>query len=380
MPSNPPPPSSITAVTRRLSPPAGVVMAGFFVCSLATCLWAMGTGKIEFMPKSPSLEEVFDGRAIQPFAKSLSNAAAPEYAARLERALTWLTLGDTGDRVRPGCPGWLFLGDELKVHRHADANARAKLEAVQTVQAALAQRGIQLLVGVVPDKSRIVANQLCGIARPASFAGRIADWTGALQAAGIPAIDLTATLQPLGEKAYMRNDSHWSEAGAAAAAQAVAAQVAALGIQATPSRSVTAVLGEPERGPSDLVRLAGLDWLPASLQPEEERFARSRFEVDESADAGELGEDDLFGDSGLPNVALIGTSFSRNGNFAGFLERALGASIGNFSKEGGEFSGAANDYFPGPAFRETPPALVIWEVTERDLQAPWAGEIALQPK
>ena len=76
-------------------------------------------------------------------------------------------------------------------------------------------------------------------------------------------------------------------------------------------------------------------------------------------------------------VALIGTSFSRNSNFVPFLEQALGASLGNFAKDGGEFSGAAKDYFASPAFRETPPQLLIWEIPERDLQSPYRDDIAL---
>jgi alginate O-acetyltransferase complex protein AlgJ len=85
--------------------------------------------------------------------------------------------------------------------------------------------------------------------------------------------------------------------------------------------------------------------------------------------------DDLFGDDNLPNVALIGTSFSRNSNFAGFLQQALGAPIGNFGKDGGEFSGGANGYFNNPAFKQTPPKLVIWEIPERDLQTPYSEVI-----
>jgi len=80
---------------------------------------------------------------------------------------------------------------------------------------------------------------------------------------------------------------------------------------------------------------------------------------------------------GAPNVALIGTSFSRNSNFVAFLEQALGASLGNFAKDGGEFSGAARDYFASPAFRETPPQLLIWEIPERDLQSPYKDDIEL---
>ena len=97
------------------------------------------------------------------------------------------------------------------------------------------------------------------------------------------------------------------------------------------------------------------------------------------SDAGD-NLDDLFGDDNLPNVALIGTSFSRNSSFVGFLQRALSAPVGNFAKDGGEFSGAAKAYFDSPAFRQTPPQLVIWEIPERDLQTPYAGDVQLPPR
>jgi alginate O-acetyltransferase complex protein AlgJ len=87
-------------------------------------------------------------------------------------------------------------------------------------------------------------------------------------------------------------------------------------------------------------------------------------------------EADLFGDADLPNTALIGTSFSRNSNFAGFLQQALGAPVGNFAKDGGAFSGAANSYLNNPASKETPPKQIIWEIPERDLQSAYVDPIA----
>jgi alginate O-acetyltransferase complex protein AlgJ len=93
-----------------------------------------------------------------------------------------------------------------------------------------------------------------------------------------------------------------------------------------------------------------------------------------------LAEDDLFGDSQLPNVAVIGTSFSRNSNFMPFLEQAVGASVGNFALDGGAFSGAAKAYFASSAFKQTPPKLIVWEIPERDLQAPYVDDIVLPAK
>lgn len=379
LPSSPAsvPPSTVEI---KLSPIAGIVFVAFLVSGLASCLWAIVNGRIDLLPFTPDWEQFADGELTHRIAEDLSNAAVPEGAARLERAATWLTLGDTGDRVRPGCPGWLFLADELKVHAQAEANAQRKAQVVADIDRQLAQRGIELLVVVVPDKSRIAADQLCGVARPASFAGRIDAWQAMVQGNGVPLLNLAPVLQPLGSDGYLRTDSHWNEAGAAAAAKAVATQVAELGIEATPAKTVTTRQADEAVRPGDLVRLAGLDWLPAPLQPTQERLRETRFEEIAAAPSDDLGLDDLFGDSNLPNVALIGTSFSRNSNFVGFLEQALGASIGNFAKDGGEFSGAASDYFPGTAFQQTPPALVIWEIPERDLQSPRLDAISLEAK
>jgi alginate O-acetyltransferase complex protein AlgJ len=81
--------------------------------------------------------------------------------------------------------------------------------------------------------------------------------------------------------------------------------------------------------------------------------------------------DDLFGDAGLPNTALIGSSFSRNSNFVSFLEYSLHARIGNFALDGGGFSKSAQAYFASAAFKDTPPRLIVWEVPERVLEETW---------
>jgi alginate O-acetyltransferase complex protein AlgJ len=374
-PSTGPTPPSATAL--RSSRLAGGVLATFLGAGLLSCGWLLASGTLQLMPGKPvSNGEVLHGEITHRIAKELAKAPLPEYAARLERGGSWLLLGDTGPRVRQGCEQWLFISDELKINRHAQDNAHAKASEVVALRDALKARGIQLLVTVVPDKSRVAASQLCGLARPASLAQRATDWAGQLQAAGVPVLDLSSALQPLGANAFLRLDTHWSEDGARAAAQAVAAKVASLGIQATPTRSFDIARQAAAPRPGDLVRLAGLDWLAPALQPAQEWIQAST--ITEHAQEAE-GLDDLFGDDNLPNVALIGTSFSRNSNFAGFLQNALKAPVGNFAKDGGEFSGAAHAYFASTAFVQTPPKLVIWEIPERDLQTPPGIPIALKP-
>jgi alginate O-acetyltransferase complex protein AlgJ len=365
----PTPPNELSA---RVSKVAGVVFVAFLALGFVSCTWLLLSGKVEMLPAKLTREAMLEGDVTHKIAKQLSKAAVPERAAELERGASWLMLRDTGPRVRSGCPGWLFLTDEMRINRHAQANAATKAGVVHQIQQRLAKRDIALLVAVVPDKSRIASVQLCELRRPAMLRDRVVLWVDGLKKAGVAVVDLAPTLQPLGDAAYLRTDTHWSETGSAAAARALARQVQVMGISATPHKDFEVKIQDQARRPGDLVRLAGLEWLPEAWQPLPETVATTQIseKASEAQDGGDNLED-LFGDDNLPNVALIGTSFSRNSNFAGFLQQALGAPIGNFGKDGGEFSGGANGYFNNPAFKQTPPKLVIWEIPERDLQTPY---------
>ncbi len=356
----------------RASKIAGAALIGVLAAGLISCGLLLASGKVELLPANLTRDALAHGELTHKIAKQLSQASFPEQAANLERAGSWLLLRDTGPRVRTGCGDWLFLTDELKVNRHAQGNADIKAKAVADLQQRLRGQGITLLVAIVPDKSRIAAGRLCGLERPAMLAQRAVAWTTALKQAGVPVVNLAPALQPLGAAAYLRTDTHWSEVGARAAAQSIAQAVQALHIRATPHKDFEARTDAAALRPGDLVRLAGIDWLPLSWQPAPEMVSATQV-VERQGDAQEGSDDldDLFGDDNLPNVALIGTSFSRNSNFVGFLQMALGAPVGNFARDGGEFSGGANQYFNNPAFRQTPPKLVIWEIPERDLQTPY---------
>lgn len=362
-------PTPPTELAVRTSPLAGWVLVPFLAAGLLSCAWLMIKGPVSVVPAKVDRDGLLHGDITHRFAKELAKAPMAIQAANLERGASWLVLNDTGPRVRQGCPGWLFLADELAINRHAQDNARTKAQAVIGIQQQLAKKGIELQVVVVPDKTRIAATERCGLYRPAMLDGRIRKWTAQLHSAGVQVLDLTDTLQPLGPQAFLRTDTHWSETGSRAGAQALAHRIAQRGIQATPAQAFDITQAPLANRPGDLVRLAGLDWLPQHWQPTGEQVAASS--AHENGPAASSDPNDLFGDAGLPNVALIGTSFSRNSNFVGFLQAALKAPIGNFSKDGGEFSGAAKAYFDSPAFKQTPPKLLIWEIPERDLQTPY---------
>ncbi|MFA6970386.1 MAG: hypothetical protein WC208_03190 [Gallionella sp.] len=283
---------------------------------------------------------------------------------QIERGLQWNLTGDWGPSVRGGCDNWLFLADELEVYPGRNTVAEFRMTVASQLASRLHDRGIKLIVAVVPDKTRIESAHLCGLKRSALFDNRIVSWLDGLNTHGIETLDLTVTLAAMQGERYYHTDTHWNEAGAKGAAQAVADKLVALKwASVTDGGAVTLNPARIERS-GDLVRLASLDALPAFLRPKTELAQVTK--VPPIA----VVSDDLFGDAGLPSIALIGTSYSRNSNFVPFLEHSLGEPVANLAKDGGDFAGAAIAYFGGATFRSNPPKIVIWEVPERVIEAP----------
>lgn len=386
-------PGSAVAASRAATPHglAGACFLLMLVAGLVSNGVGWLAGQLKLADPAPGWRQLMAAEPMQQLAKAMSDAPLPQAAAALERGLSWLALRDLGPRVREGQRDWLFLADEFTPHTHGQVHASERAQQVVQVQQGLARQGIGLLVVVVPDKSRIAAAHLAKQFRPAGFTDRVTDWTRQLTASGVEVIDLSAALAGLQQTngaAFLRTDSHWTEQGAQVAAAAVALKLDALGAVAKPAQVVLIAEHQqlPRRG--DLLRLAGIDGLPAALLPAAETVQHSRFVVGPGAVTIKPGpgNDDLFGDADLPTLALIGTSFSRTSQFVPFLEHQLQAKVANFARDGGDFSGAARAYFSSPAFKQTPPKWVIWEIPERVLamgrdhdQLEWAGDKASNP-
>ena len=279
-------------------------------------------------------------------------------------ALRWRLFGSGGPQVAVGCDDWLYLMEELRPWPGAAQAMAARADGLRRVAAALAERGIALQVALVPDKARVQAGTRCGVPYSAQAQARLAAFKALL--GGLPVLDLAPALAAAAVPAFYRTDTHWNESGAALAARAV---VAAL--QAAPKRDrAFATAGGPEADRAgDLLRLMSLEDVPDlafKLRPLPDRERpEATTQTEGPAEAG-----GLLDDAPAPEVALLGSSFSLNGNFHGRLQEALGASVGQFGQAGGAFWGAARDYFRSPAFAESPPKLVIWEFPERVVGQP----------
>lgn len=311
------------------------------------------------------------------------NLPAREALIGWANGLRYRLLGGAGDQVRLGRDGWLFSTEELQFQEQAVQAQKARMAILTQAQKALVARRVQLLVVLVPDKARVLAGQTAQGRYPAWNAARYPQALAALRAAGVPVVDLWPVLQSAADQPalYYRTDTHWNQLGAERAAQAVAQAVRQLAPDLPTAQFVTTQQPEAERV-GDLLRMMGLQAMPGALRPAPEREAPAQTLAQPRAGAPAGGLLDapagaaapsLLGDgagAGGPAVALVGSSYSRRGNFDGYLAQALGAEVLNMAKDGGGFIQAMAAYVADQAFKTQAPRVLIWEIPERVLSAP----------
>ena len=359
----------------------GIAMAAILGAGLASSFYALLNKGAELTAAGVTWGKFVNGETTaginhflqkqNPFGDALVTA---------DRVINWVTVGDLGSRVRQGCPGWLFLTDELMLHRGAEANFAQRIKLVRQAADFLNRRNVSLAVVPVPDKSRVEAQHLCGLERPAVLADRFARMSAAFNDAGIRTVDLLSPLAALDGERYYRTDTHWNERGAKVSAEAIAAGLRQAGIAPSQQAEFRVKTEPPRERVGDLIRLAGLDRVPLPLRPTGDTEAATVIEQGATAEVG------ILDDVAAPETVLLGTSYSRRANFAGFLGMALGAPVENLAQDGGGMASAAMAYFDKTAFAETPPRLVIWEIPERFLDEPlaaadaaWAEGLAARP-
>lgn len=289
--------------------------------------------------------------------------------------------GGTGEQVRLGQDGWLFLTDELRFNADGATYLNARAALLGAAGHRLGLKGVTLVVALVPDKARVYASKLANGRYPESNRSRYKDALQAMRSHNVVVVDLLTPLA-LGaaqSDVYYRSDTHWNQRGAQIAANAVALTVHSLGVAFETSTFSSANTSGPVERAGDLIRLMGLDRVPAALRPAgdaETPVATHQNSIDSPAG--------LFGDAVVP-VALTGTSYSWRGNFHGFLQQALAAKVLNTAKDGGGFLQAASAYLTDESFRASQPKILIWEVPERflytklDGEDQWLSKVGLRP-
>jgi alginate O-acetyltransferase complex protein AlgJ len=288
-------------------------------------------------------------------------AAAPsseEVDGLLNGVLLRLT-GDRGPQTRLGCPGWLFLAEEILEVKQGDANLAQRAQLAHALADDLRQRGIALVTLPVPDKVAQARAQSCGLAVAAQARARADVWR---QVSGPLALNQVDLLPDWPAPGYWRTDTHWDRIGARFAAERVAESVRPL---AGPSdaKVTLAVADRMQPRPGDLLHLAGLTAQTAALfglPPDQERPAYS--EVDSGGG--------LLDVAPAPDVLLAGSSYSLNSGFIDYLQYALLRPVAQQSLQGGGFAGALLDALKHHPQRLQGVKVVIWEWPLRSLTQP----------
>lgn len=262
-----------------------------------------------------------------------------------------------------GTDGWLFTGEEVAFYEDAAAEAARKLRFVDQVQEELAARNVALVVALIPDKSRVYA-EFVGRPLPSYTRRRYEAFRRALTAKGVLAPDLLTPLlnAKTDAQVYLRTDTHWTPAGAEVVADTLAQTLAAADVSGLFGTEYQTQTTGQKFYKGDLLNFLPLGALQSRLGPPPDRLEARQTRAVSGAGGG------LFGAQTVP-VTLVGTSYSANlnWNFAGALQKSLGADVLNLATEGRGPLPPMREYLESHELRDTPPALVVWEIPERYL-------------
>ncbi len=340
---------------------AAAVWATLLAAGFGWGMWSLGHADVRQDIARPAAW--LDGTAGAALNRSLRLPAQ----AGLETAgaaARYRLLGDLGDQAALGCPQWMFYRDGLRPQPGVAAGVLdARLRLMRHWSQQLRAQHIRLLVVVVPDKSRIEARHLCGLAASAPMRGRLDAWRDALRGDGVPFVDLRDALAGRADPMFFRTDVHMTPAGARIAADAVARAALPLldGARGEQTFSIGRP-GTPAPRMGDLIELSGLRHAPDGWRPALDRVAPQTI--------APLRAGGLLDDAPPVDVMLAGSSNGRRSNFAPWLGDGLGREVWNVSVDGGQFAGALLSALRQRA--SWPPALrlVIWEFSEYALSLP----------
>ena len=286
---------------------------------------------------------------------------------------------DGGEKTLLGRDGWLFYrpGVRYATDRTTLAEAAAVDQAQQAIVAfrdALAQRDIQLLVVIAPNKETVYPDMLSAQASELETfcnpqTSRLCE---RLHAAGVEVVDLSgifcfhreAIASEKGQDLYLAQDSHWSPAGVEFAARVIAELIEMLE-WVTPGHTKYARQSITTERLGDLVRMLQIPQLESTI-PAERIECRQVMD----ADGKPIRLDD-------PNaeVLVLGDSFLRiyeqdepgSAGFASQLAHELRRPVAALINDGGGTTLVRQELYRRPELLRNK-RVVVWEFVERDIR------------
>ncbi len=311
-------------------------------------------------------EELLVGKAAAAFEDAYEDGlVVRDYAVHLWGAIKYVAFKTGNDGVVIGKDGWYFTDEEYKTIADASKEESAKLEKIEQVRDYLASHGIELMVALLPAKSRMY-EEMTRHPHPGYRNDLYSRFRKELLARGVVTPDVYRSFREAksGTQLFMRTDTHWTPQGAFIAAQALAdAFQRACGGLKLPSSSFVTEEGKPATHEGDLLRFIPTGGFKHWVGPHAETYTPliTNAAGDVQADASAL-----FGGQDIP-VALVGTSYSQQEqwNFDGSLRTALSADVVNTASEGKGPLDPMAKFLKDTDLSNSTLKLVIWEIPER---------------
>ncbi|WP_194790450.1 alginate O-acetyltransferase AlgX-related protein [Pseudomonas sp. UFMG81] len=265
---------------------------------------------------------------------------------------------DDSSIVLRGNDGWLFPGWGSLTEVDG-RGIEASTALIKDAQQALAARGVQLQVLVLPDKTRFYQDKLpAGKALSAPVQQRYQTILASLRKAGISAIDDEAVLRQVkagGQEVFYRTDQHWTQAAADATAVATAAQA---------KRDVPTLKGNAGSGMvlgSEFKERRYGDLAERFLTPEQRKqTGRETFTVRRQAAANGL-LDDAPAPLHVTGHSMVQPYFGFPQKLSNSLDRPVSVNWkpGNV----GQWI-MLLEYLESPDFKRNPPQVLVWQMFE----------------
>ena len=274
---------------------------------------------------------------------------AKNYTTRYQQNFTTLVQAE-GD--------WLFRTQE-DLRTEFDTTP-AGYRRMQQLHDAFKSKGVELVVVYQPTRGLVNRNKLMPAERDRyDYDKALKNYQamlGRFAKMGYHVPDLSPlTNEKQAHDFYFRGDQHWTPYGAERTARIVADTV----------KKIPAFADIPRR--EFETRISGRMGKTGTLHNMAGQLCGTSYAVQymdqfSTEPKGEAADGDLFGDSGNPQITLVGTSHSgKNYNFSGFLEQYIGADVLNVAFPGGGLEGSMLQYLGSEEFQKTPPKVLIWE-------------------
>jgi hypothetical protein len=378
------------------SRPADLALATFFLVLVASVILIQTTVEVHRGERISALE-VFRQKPtaahLRAYEHSLEDASVVARALRpWVQFAQFAWLRDGGEKALVGRGGWLFYkpGFDDMVSR-GGGMPRATNDPVTAIVAwrdALAARGIQLLVMLAPNKESIYPDYLTRREEPGQtlMAPQTRDLLKRLNVAKVECVDLFALFAHARTNAaragtaplYLQQDSHWSPAGVALAAKAVAQRLAEKGwVKSGRTFYREKPLVVERLG--DVVRMLQSEQIEKSFVPEKVPCVQVFREEGGS----------LYQDQADSEVLVLGDSFLRiyeqdepgGAGFIAHLAKELKQPLTSLVSDGGASTLVRQELYGRSALLKDK-RVVVWEFVERDIRLGTEGwqQVPLPPE